>query len=416
MPVPARMTSYRLNRRRFLLTAGGALAAGGALYTYWRGVRVPLLSYAGDGPAMQAAAEGQDVAAQGAVFQQSGAGGFRFRAFVPEPVLTVRGDGRREVRVVVENLHPGAELALGEGEVAARTVSEDRSNLTRTVALKAPAEGATLSWRFPKTDQYRFAAIGDTGGGTELHWVLQRAAGLGADFLLHLGDIYYEAGDFDRAGVNLNAAAIPTYAAIGNHDFHKGWRALFPRFHRLVGPSNSRFRLGGIEFINVDTAADFIPAARGRRARLIESMRPIDADPDIRDRVAFTHTPLQDPDPERDHDVGRQAEARWLRERFLAAGTRNLLAGHIHIKEEYDDQGLQTYITGQGLAHADLIVNKPYAEILLGDVEPGAPVRYQWQPLNMPFEAHCNARNLRVLDALERPDVKARLMELCGKA
>jgi len=413
------MASYRLNRRRFLLTAGGALAAGGALYTYWRGVRFPLLCYAGDGPATQAAAEGLKVAAQGAVFQQSGNGAFRFRAFVPEPVFTVRGDGRREVRVVVENLHPGAELTAGEGGVPARSVSEDRANLTRTVALKAPVEGANISWRFPKTDQYRFAAIGDSGGGAELHWVLQRAAALDADFVLHLGDIYYEAGDFERAGVNLNDAAIPTYAAIGNHDFHKGWRALFPRFHRVVGPSNSRFRLGGIEFVNVDTAADFIPAARGRRARLVESMRPVDSDPAIRDRVAITHKPLQDSDPERDHDVRRQAEVRWLRERFLAAGTRSLLAGHIHVKDEYDDQGLQTYITGQGLGHADLIGKQPYrryAEILLGDVEPGEPVRYQWQPLNMPFEAHCNARNLRVLDALERPDVKARLMELCGKA
>jgi hypothetical protein len=145
-------------------------------------------------------------------------------------------------------------------------------------------------------------------------------------------------------------------------------------------------------------------------------LRPVDGGGDIRDRVAFTHKPLADPDPERDHDVDRAAEARWLRSRLLAAGTKDLLAGHIHVKEEFDDQGLYTYVTGQGLAHADLIVERPYAEILLGDVEPGEPVRYQWQALNMPFEAHCSARNMGTLDVLERPDVKARLLDLCGKA
>ncbi|HSH42931.1 MAG TPA: metallophosphoesterase, partial [Arenicellales bacterium] len=313
----------------------------------------------------------------------------------------------------------GATLEAGGRGASERSLSEDRDGLTRSVTLTAAGEELDFSWRFPKREQYRFAAIGDSGGGSELEWVLRRAADLGADFLIHLGDIYYEKGDFERASRNLNAASIPTYAAIGNHDFHQGWRVLYPRFHRLVGPGNSKFRLGGIEFVNVDTAADFIPAARGRRARILEGLTPIDGNADVRDRVAFTHTPLADPDPERHHAVGRAAEARWLRERFLAAGTRHLLAGHIHIKAELDDQGLYTYITGQGLGHADLIGPEAYrsfAEILVGEVEPGEPVRYRWQPLEMPFEAHCSARNLRMFEVLDRPDVKARLMRACGKS
>lgn len=408
----------RLTRRRFLSLTGAALAGAGAVYTYGRGVRYPPLHLVGTGLETRSTAGGTEVSAQGAVVQEARRDEVRFRAFAPEPVFTVRGGSGGDIRVVVENIHPDSELNVDHAGTARQPVAEDRSRLTRSMAITPAGEATRFSWRFPRSAEYRFAAIGDTGGGTELQWVLERAAGLGADFLVHLGDFNYEEGDFDRAAVNLNAAAIPTYAAIGNHDFSDGWQVLVPTFHRLVGPSNSTFTLGGVEFVNLDTAADFYPAARGRRARILEALRPLGSSPAVRDHVVFTHSPLADPDPERGHAVGRAGEAQWLRNILLAAGTRNLLAGHIHIKDEFDDQGLHTYITGQGLGHADLIGNNPYrqyAEILLGDVTPGEPVRYQWQPLNMPFEIHCNERNLKMLDAMQRPDVKARLMERCGK-
>lgn len=397
--------------------AGAGLLAGGAAYTYWRGVRVPLLHFAGHGPETAWAGGGLEVTAKGAVFQRTAEDVLHFRAFVPEPRFTVQGDGDRPARIRVENLHPGARLASGDGPATPASLDEERDNLTREIAIMPSSGGeASVAWRFPRPEEYRFAVIGDSGGGTELQWVLERAAALDADFLVHLGDIYYEKGDVQRAPAVLNAAAIPTYAAIGNHDFHLGRQALYPEFTRTIGPANSRFTLGGIQFVNFDTAAGFIPAARGRRARLLRSLRSLTEVDGVRDRVTFTHTPLNDPDPSRDHAVGRAAERAWLRERLDAAGVRTLLAGHIHIREEFDDNGLHTYIAGQGLAHADLITGRQYADILLGDVAPGAPVRYQWQPLNMPFEAHCNERNLSVLDALERPEAKADLMAQCGKS
>lgn len=396
--------------------AGSGLVAGAAAYTYWRGVRVPLLHFAGQGPATAWAGDGLEVAADGAVFQRVEGDALHFRAFVPEPRLTLRGNGVQVARIRVENLHPGARLESGDGPASPASLDEERDNLAREIVVTPSDAGeSTVVWRFPRPEQYRFAVIGDSGGGTELQWVLERAAALDADFLLHLGDIYYEKGDVERAPSVLNAAAIPTYAAIGNHDFHLGWQALYPDFVRTIGPSNALFTLGGIQFVNFDTAAGFIPAARGRRARLLRGLVPLTEVDGVRDRVTFTHTPLNDPDPSRDHAVSRASERAWLRERLDAAGVRTLLAGHIHIREEFDDNGLLTYIAGQGLAHADLITGRQYADILLGDVAPGEPVRYQWQPLNMPFELHCNERNLAVLDALKRPEVKAELMEQCGK-
>lgn len=407
------MTPFKSNRRRFLLVCGYGLAAAGGAYTYHRGIRFPPLDLVGGGPVTRAEAAGIDVAARGAFFRGGDHDAFRFRAFVPEPALKVRGDGNRTARIVVENLHPDARLDAGGREAS---LHEERDQLARSVSLKARKDvEVELAWRFPKQEQYRFAAIGDSGGGTELRWVLKRAAQMGADFLLHLGDLYYEKGDLKRASVNLNAADIPTYTAIGNHDFHDSWHAKYPEFHHLIAPGNSVFTLGGVEFVNFDTAAMFLPAMRGERARIIRSLQTVGPGAEIRDRVAFTHKPMTDPDPKRGHAVGRSAEARWLRERLLSTGTRSLLVGHIHIREEFDDQGLHTYISGQGLAHADLIVDRAEAEILLGDVEPGKPVRYQWQPLKMPFGWHCNRRNLGVLDALKRPEVKARLLEQCGK-
>lgn len=406
----------KIDRRRFLAMASLGLAAGGVGYTYHRGVRFPPPLLTGDGPPTRADAGGVEVAARGAVFQDMEDGAFRFRAFVPEPRFEVRGGADDTARIVVENIHSDARLEAASGQAAPVGVDEVRDNLTRSVSLRPDAGGSGFSWRFPKTEQFRFAAIGDSGGGTELAWVLKRAAALGADFLLHAGDIYYEKGDFHRASLNLNDSEIPVYSAIGNHDFFDDWHVLYPEFHRVVGPSNWLFNLGGIEFLNIDTAADFIPSARGRRAELLDKLPPVNEGGPVRDRVAITHMPLRDPKPERHHSMSRAAEADWVRERLLSAGTRNLLVGHIHIKEEFDDQGLHTYVTGQGLAHADLIVDRPYAEILLGDVEPGAPVQYHWQPLNMPFEAHCNRRNLKVLDVLEKPEVKAKLLNLCGKA
>lgn len=410
------MTVSRTKRRRFLYLAGGGLVAGLGLYSYRRGVRYPPLHWIGAPPATGGQHAGVEVGARGALLQAAGDHGFRFRAFVPEPEFTVRGAAA--TRITVQNLHPGATLEVSDAAAARRDPVEDRAGLTRSLVLGA-APVTRFAWRFPKREQYRFAAIGDSGGGTELEWVLARASALGADFLIHLGDFYYEAGDFERAERHLNGARIPTYAAIGNHDFSTGWQWLFPTFHRLVGPGNARFTLGGIEFLNFDTAADFLPAARGQRARVLAGMTDLATSTAIRDRVAFTHTPLHDPDAERGHGVGRRGEADWLRERLLAAGTRTLLAGHIHIRAEFDNQGLHTLLSGQGLGHADLVGPEPYrrfADILLGEVTPGTPVRYRWQPLNMPFEAHCSARNLGVLDAMARPRVKQDLRRACGRA
>ncbi len=391
-------------RRRFLTLAGLGMVGGALGYAYVKGVRYPRLHFTPEPAPTAAELEGIGIQAQGAVLQGVAAdGAIRFRAYAPEPRFDLRVSNGQRVRLLLENVHPDATMLV---EPTQPGLSQQRTGLLRTVAGEAKADTSWhIRWSFPKPDAYRFTIIGDTGGGSELDWVIKRSLELGADFIVHLGDFYYDPGDLERAAAALNATSIPTFAAIGNHDFRDGWQPLYPHFTRLIGPRNSSFRLGGIQFVNLDTATDFWPAHRGERLRLLQRFPQDEPDAAIRDFVTFTHRPL--------YKVNGLGEASWLRRQLLDRGMKKLMAGHIHIKDEVDDGGLYTYVSGQGLGHADLIVDKPIAQILVGDVAPGKPVKYHWAPLKMPFEAHCNSRNLGVLEVLQRRQTLTRLRQIC---
>ncbi|MDJ0957304.1 MAG: metallophosphoesterase [Arenicellales bacterium] len=392
--------------RRKLLTLAGLGVLGGAVgYAYIKGVRYPILALTPGVSPTATQQEGIEVYANGAVYQgTTDDGSIKFRAYVPEPSLDIRVSSGRRWRLLLENIHPDATLAIDTPP----GLSEERNNLTRIVEAESKTDGSwQLNWRFPKQDAYRFTVIGDTGGGTELDWVLTRSVELGADFIVHLGDLNYDKGDLHRAAEAFNKASIPSFVAIGNHDFREGWQPLYEHFTQLIGPRNSSFRLGGIQFLNLDTATDFWPPDRGARLRLLQQFPIGEPDPAVQDFVVFTHRPL--------NTINGPGEADWLRKQLLNRGVNSLLAGHNHIKSELDDGGLHTFISGQGLAHADLIVGRPIAEILVADVMPGQRVHFHWAPLNMQLEAHCNSRNWGVLEVLDKPEPLARLQAVCKK-
>jgi predicted phosphodiesterase len=401
------------------LTALIILVAIGALATvvYSKGVRFPPPQFEPRAVATTAVHPSLDyrITAKGAYSQHIEDHGMRFRAFAPQPEITVVAEQSTEFSLRLENVHPQALLTAGGAAVTEHTTGLVRQVRGRT----APGASLQLKWRFPKPDTYRFTAIGDTGGDAELRWVLQRSAQLGADFVLHLGDINYSPEDFSQAVDTLNTSPLPVYVAIGNHDFHDAGRSIHGFFTRHIGPRNSTFTLGGVGFVNLDTAAFAFPWSTGARGRLVRDLPPLtDTSSGIREYVVFTHKPLNDPRAtETDsysHSLG-WLEARWLRREFLRRGVRWLLAGHIHIATEFEHQGLKTYISGQGLAHADLIVDRPVARILVGEVAPGQAVKFRWDALDMPFAAHCSPRGWEVLEALGKLDVLATLSDRCGE-
>lgn len=397
----------KLSRRSILALVGvaiiGVLApAGQAVLRYpppqFTPEKAPVDSGDADGSTFRASA-------RGAIFQGRDGDRFVFRAFAPEPDITVQGSAEGAWQVEVRNVHPEAMLSSGTPDL-----DETKSNLARTVS--GSAAESSFRFHFPKRERYRFAAIGDTGGGSELRWVLARADALGADFVLHLGDFNYGKGDYLGSVAAFDAARIPTYVAIGNHDFYEGLNSIHKLFRQYIGPMNASFELGGVMFVNIDTAAGFIPPGGGARGEFLSALERREH---VKDVVVFTHKPLTDPRPEERHSIP-SLEYGFLRGQLQRLGADTVLAGHIHIKEDFEDDGIRTLISGQGLAHADLIVDRPIAELLLADVTPDSnKVDFHWAPLEMPFEMHCNPRAWEVLVALDKPGVLRQLKEICAK-
>jgi len=410
------------SRRQFLgaLTLVGAGVGINALAM--RGLRVPLMAeprhveHQARHPKGGFAVEGE-----GAFFTTIEEDVLAWRAFTPEPVLSVQG----AFHVTLDNVHPQAVLG-SEGGGQIQEVSVD--GLKRTVLGKAePNTVLRLHWQVPFADSYQFAAIGDTGGGREFAWALQQAEQLGAQFLLLLGDLYYQPGDDLNVIRNLSRSPVPVYAALGNHDIVRGFdQNLMHWFERRVGPRNFTFRLGGIQFVNLDTAADTIPWSGGKRGALLRRLPALKNNPNIRDYVIFSHRPITDLRPieeqPSDHSIENFGEGEWLREQLLQIGARTIINGHIHNSLERDDQGLYTYIAGEGLAHLDIVRSQGNvdwfddptertAKILIGEVFPSEPVRYRWDALNMPLDAHCSAR-LRADMAKEKGHFDALLGQL----
>lgn len=367
-----------MHRRRFLALVGGAAAAGLGL-SLRRGLRYPPLQLDPSAlPASLRSPHGWRVHAHGA-YRRETEPPVVLRAWSPEPSLLIEAEHDGVAELSIENLHPEATVS-GDG------VEElEREGLRRRLRFALQGGGhRELAFRFPDRARYRFVAIGDAGGRGELSWCLQRAVDLGADFVLHLGDIAYQEGDFEAAAVAFRACPVPIFAAIGNHDFHGGFRHRHRYFQEYFGPLDCAWELAGVRFLNLDTAADLVPADRGDRGALLREVR---ATPRSGPLVVYTHRPFADPrvlagkrsDP---HALNRTAEADWLRAVLLELGTVAMLCGHIHASYDFDDRGLATWISGDGLG-----VRGDKARILVGEFAAGGPLALRWEPLAMPSAA-----------------------------
>ncbi len=385
--------------RRLLITASLGLAgASVGLYSHQRGLRYPRIGYE---------PEPLPVEINGAF------GGFKLhnlipvlpnktstinqsiptvslRAIAPDAQITINAK-RGQVNVIINNIAQTATL-LVEGS-GIRNIDEQQEGITRTIKIDTAIEQEVkLSWPLPDEDGYKFAVIGDSGGNTELDWCLKRSTQLGAQFLLHLGDFNYGNGDYQRAITVFQNAPIPCYISIGNHDFNDSG-LIYHHFRSNLGEMNNVFTVAGTRFVNIDTAADFLPASAGMRGRLFQEL--IES-PQER-QLFFTHRPLCDPRPGEDHNVGSYKGVEWLSNSINAAGGGALLTGHVHHSAELDINGIHQYTIGEGLGHDDVLLQRQVAKLMVGTVEKGRRPKLSWEPLNMPWSAHKSHTHLKKL-------------------
>lgn len=388
--------------------AAGALLASGLGYGFARGIRFPVIQ-AEPAPRprrLQLLDPGIEIDLDGAYLKNAARTrvglALDVRAFAPQPVI--RFAARRSVQcdLRLANVSPRAVASLsGGGAIDERP----DTRVNRVLRLELPAGEHALSIAVPFERDFRFSVIGDSGAGSELRWCLERSARLGVDFVLHAGDFYYSDADFRSLAPVLDESPVPVYASIGNHDFHRDGRFIHRDFTREVGPRNSFFALGETMVVNFDTAASTWPVGFGERAALFQALEA------HRDRfrhfVLMTHRPLHDPRFQSGSDEAHalsERETGWVADRLLELTPQPvLLAGHIHVSAEHFEDGIKTFISGEGLGSRNLVSGREIARILVGEKRSGEAVRYQWQPLEMPGTAYCHEKNREVLTITGKP-------------
>jgi len=371
-------------KRRHFLIAGGLISIGS--YVNHRALRYPRLSFEPKPLSSRHQSEASLLDLRDLIaLKHSEISPIQLRAIAPEPALTVhpnRNDGR-SLTIRLSNIAAKAVLRVsGESKP---NVHESVEGIHRTVEINnLGTKSIDLSWALAG-QEIKFAGIGDSGGGIELDWCLQRAAALNADFILHLGDLNYGTGEYDRAIEQFNLSAIPVYVTIGNHDFNDSG-LIYQQFLNQIGPQNHSFVVVGTRFVNVDTAVNLFPAYSGNRGRLIRELKASSKQFD--DTVVFTHKPFVDSREGYTHDISGVGEKTWLRQSMQDIGARDLLCGHVHHSSERDYEGIRQWTAGEGLGHEDLVHQKLVSKILIGNTALGQAVEFQWQDLEMPWEMH----------------------------
>ena len=274
--------SVNTGRRRLI----GAVVAGAGIasvaYITHRGIRFPRLTLSPPEPLTSFDTPLARVDIEGAIFVNNseanavdtaeltngGPAGsaIAMRAIQPEPIIRVLAEAG-ELNFAISNIATSAMLDISSTSQA--DISESADGLNRLVSIKlTKSDSIDLVWRFDDQRKVNFAVIGDSGGGDELPWCLSKAAELGAEFLLHLGDFNYSRGEYDSAVSAFSGATIPSYITIGNHDFNDAG-LVYEQFLAQIGPFNSHFELAGTQFLNIDTSVDFFPLTDVREKKSV---------------------------------------------------------------------------------------------------------------------------------------------------
>ena len=375
-------------KRRIFLKSFGLACLISLPYSLWRGVRYPRLSWESRPVADTFKNDRIElklidcIVSKNQVLHNPVANETQaacLRAYAPEPIIEIQKANQQTI--LINNISPEAKL------ISSSKINEIIHGITRIIELPKSDKPITIQWQLPEIDQYEFATIGDSGGLDELGWCITRAKQLGARFFIHLGDFNYGSSDYESAIKQFTNAPMPCYITVGNHDFHDDG-LIVDKFLDDIGPLNHAFTIQNLRYVNIDTAASFMPVSSGKRATLVKAL--VEDTHGYDDTVTFTHRSFYDPRPDEDHDFGNVLEKNWFVKSLKRANINTLLAGHIHGYFDTTSEDIRIIIAGQGLGHEDLINKKQVAKIVVGKVNAGQAVEYRTEDLAMPFELHCH--------------------------
>lgn len=324
------------------------------------------------------------------------------RAYTPTPKITL-SPLKDNVTLVVNNVSPLSKLQI-KG-VTKPKIDETIDGINRAIQLtQVNSAMIELSWEDRYSDYAKFAVIGDTGGGDELDWCLDRAVQLGSQFMIHLGDFNYSEGEYQRAISAFHNAKLPVYIAIGNHDFNDSG-LVYDNFLNQIGPFNSSFRVGDTRLILLDTAASFFPSYAGQRGNFVRELlapnRPSQGRP-INDTVIFTHKPFVDVRSGGHHVMSGINEQDWFKSSMQALTAETMICGHVHRSATTDYEGIKQITAGEGLGFEDIRHQRKSAKMMIANSSAGGKFTYQWEDINMPWEAHTSPTHWQ---KLERPEL-----------
>lgn len=378
------------SRRHFLLT-GGLL--GGGAYINKRGLRFPRLGFEPRPLVFEKDTQQGRIALHNCSFISQGED--NLRAFAPNPKIVVDTHSS-SLELQISNIAPAAQLTINANSGVG--VQEEITGIKRKVKIDNAAGDSTqsisLSWHLPNHEQVRFAVIGDTGGGTELGWCIERAHQLQATFLLHLGDFNYSAGEYDSAIEKFNNAPLPIYISIGNHDFNDSG-LVYQKFRQQLGPMNNSFIVANTRFVNIDSGANFFPPYSGHRGALIDQLRSTNTE--FSDQLFFTHKPFIDTREGHHHNISGLGEIDWVQQAMHELGVRHFLCGHVHRSSAIEVNGIQQWTAGEGLGFEDIRHQKQTAQILIGEASASKELSLAWHPLEMPWSDHTSPTHIQKL-------------------
>lgn len=186
--------------------------------------------------------------------------------------------------------------------------------------------------------------------------VIDVLAGLGADVVIHGGDIQYQTNVMDTwsgvfASMGVLTAQATCHFVVGNHEFETQdeIEVMYDRLMLGQGDSERRyfaFRYGGVHLLCLDTESGGLESADGGQYQWLEAqLDAASADADVRHIVVCMHRPFftftrhwpEDP-------IVRE----MVHPLLVKHGVQLVLAGHSHCYERFLVDGIHYVVDGGG--------------------------------------------------------------------